>query len=149
MNSTIDAKMGVVLKELTRALCEFLGIALPRLNPDGWWHVLVLQNLSQQQAEHVRRRGGADLTSLDLVASALAFWRSEWARAFAPAVSVATASYPLGPSSARELAIFQGPIVARTRARGSLHKNRCLALDPGGAGTSLFLTPLPDGDAEA
>jgi len=74
----VDAKMGVVLKELTRALCEFLGNALPRLDPEGWWTEVVLPSLSLQQTEHVRRRDVSDLSGLDLAALLRVFDASWW-----------------------------------------------------------------------
>ena len=67
-DQTHDAKMAVVLKELTRAISAYLGRALARLNPDAWWDELVVPNLSTQQGQRVRQTHCADLSGLDLAA---------------------------------------------------------------------------------
>jgi hypothetical protein len=63
-----DAKMAVVLKELARLLCDYLGGILPKLKPDAWRQDLVVPNLSCQQSERIRQARCSDLVSLDLAA---------------------------------------------------------------------------------
>lgn len=74
----VEAKMGVVLKELTRVLCAYLGDTLPKLGGGSWWRDRVVAGLSQQQVQHVEVHRGEDPSQLDLAALLRVFDKNWW-----------------------------------------------------------------------
>ncbi|MDT8389831.1 MAG: Swt1 family HEPN domain-containing protein [Lentisphaeria bacterium] len=78
MTDHIEAKIAVVLGELSRALCDYLARVLPRLQPADWWGRLVVGKLSHQQAERQRQTRGGDLGGLDLAALLRVFDANWW-----------------------------------------------------------------------
>lgn len=57
-----------ILDDMTRQVANFLSRHLPELEPDAWWTVCVLNNLSEQQYQRIVRSPSHQLDNLDLAA---------------------------------------------------------------------------------